>query len=438
MKVLKTMAMGLLLGVLFTQTAGADLVSMRNKGSHWKIVLDYTGGISHYEMGFAYGRALAEHFPDLPARIDSYLSQTLTQEYAELCISRFASLDVPEVYVQELNGISDAMELADKSRLGDGKLSRVEFFLNNYLADVAPPTECSGLAVWGEHTAEGRVLVGRNLDLHTPGRAVLGAANAVVVAKNGEQSCCRIGYTAFMPVLTAFKPNGLFVAALDSGLTRPRARQDDPANPILVPARHKEVRSSWLYALRYAVENFQTVSAVADYMTSRSYHWNHNILIADRTRAVVVENNISGPEGWSGGPVVRDVTSELNYGVEPWALADSISVVNSFIANGNFDNHTNALRNVRRRHNQLTLLSRKSADGRVNIRDMIAIQSWYQGDKPGSIAQGDIFNRDWRVYTAQSMVFCPNTLELRVYFDTGGPEAGLPTAPDYETVAVDF
>jgi len=438
MKLSKTMAMGLLLTVLFAQTAGADLVSMRNKGSYWKIVLDYTGGITHYEMGFAYGRALADHFPDLPAQIDRHLAQSLSQEHAERCISRFASLDVPEAYVQELNGIADAMKLTEKSRLGDGKLSRVEFFLNNYLADVASPTECSGLAVWGEHTAEGRVLVGRNLDLPTPGRPLLGATNAVVVSKNGDKSCCRIGYTAFMPVLTAFKPNGLFVAAFDSGLTRPRARSDDPANPIMVPARHKQVRSSWLYALRYAVENFQTVAAVADYMTSRDYHRNHNILIADRSRAVVVENNISGPEGWSGGQVVRDVTSELNYGVEPWTVADSLSVVNSFIAKGNFDNHTNALRNVRRRHNQLRLLRGKSADGRVNVRDMIAIQSWYQGEKPGSIAQGDLFNYGWRVYTAQSMVFCPNTLELKVFFDTGAPEGGLPKAPVYETVAVDF
>jgi len=135
MKLSKTMAMatamGLLLTVLFVRTAGADLVSMRNKGSYWKIVLDYTGGITHYEMGFAYGRALADHFPELPARIDRYLAQSLSQEHAERCISRFASLDVPEAYIQELNGIADAMKLTEKSRLGDGKLSRVEFFLNN-------------------------------------------------------------------------------------------------------------------------------------------------------------------------------------------------------------------------------------------------------------------------------------------------------------------
>jgi hypothetical protein len=438
MKPLRSILLACLLFLpLFSNTVLADLVSMRNKGSHWRIVLDYSGGISCYEMGVAYGRTLTENIPGLAARIDRYLAENLTQAYAELCISRFSSLDVPEDYIQELNGISDGMRLAGETRIGDGRLSRVEFFLRNYLADVTRATECSGLAVWGEQTPDGSVLVGRNLDMPTKGRALLSAGNAVVVIKNGERSHCRIGYLGFMPVLTAFRPNGLFVAAIDAGLTRPRALPDDPPNPIIVASRYRQERSSWVYALRHAVEHYDTIEAAAGYLTSLRYHRNHNVLIADRSRAVVVENNVSGPEG-EGDQLIRDVSTPLNYGVEPWDPADSIGVVNSFIASGNYDNHTTALRNVRRRHNQLRLLRQKAADETVSLRDLIDIQSWYRGETPGSIFDGSIFNYDWRVYTAQSMVFSPKGLTLRVFFDTGTPEGGLPEQPVYRDVTVGF
>jgi hypothetical protein len=438
MKRLKSLLLFCLLALFFAATAGADLVTIRNKGSYWRVRLDYSGGISAYEMGIAYGRALDAHLPGIRARIDRYLAERLPQGYAELCISRFSSLDVPEAYVQELNGICDALELTDETELGDGELSRVEFFLHNYLFDVASPTECAGLAVWGGHTAEGGVLVGRNLDLETDSRPLFSRQNAVVFVNKGKQSYCRIGYASLLPVFTAFRPNGLFAAAINSGLTRPKALPEDPPNPIAVPARYREERSSWLYSLRYAVEHYDTAEAVARYMTSRDFHWNHNILIADKRHAVVVENNISGPAGWQGRQLVRTVRTELNYGVEPWDIGDSISVVNSFIAKGNYDNHTNALRNARRRHNQLNLLRRRSADGKVSLSDMIAMQSWYRGDAPGPVFSGDIFNHDWRVYTAQSMVFVPAALELRIFFDTGTPAAGLPKNPVYESVPVEF
>ena len=411
-------------------------VTITDKERYWEVVMDFAGDTSYYEMGKMYGQAVREKLPDYPATTDAYLANMLPQFYADMCIKRFASVKVPQDYLDELNGICDALGTIEENKLGDGKLSKDEFFLNNYISDVASMTECSGIAVWGNRSQDGTTIVGRNLDLHTSNRLGTANSNALIIVRNGEKSYCSVGYLGFMPVMTAFKPNGLFVAVFDSGLTRPKALPDDPQNPVIVPANYKKVVPSWLYSVRYSIENFSTIDEVVRYMTSHDYHWNHNIMVADTKHAVVIENNISGPEGWQGKQLIRDEKTEVNYGVEPWELSNSIGVVNSFVAKGNYDNHTNALRNVRRRHNQIKFLKEKGDT--VSFDDIVAIQSWYKGDKPGSIFSGDLFNYDWRIYTALSLVFCPNTLKLKVFFDNGVPKDGPPVKPQYEEIKVNF
>jgi len=418
------------------KTAFCGNVTLTNKGNYWEVVMDYTGDSTYYEMGKKYGQALLEKIPDFHVGIDSYLAKILPQFYADICIKRFPSVEIPKEYLEELNGICDAFGVIDTNKLGDGKLSRDEFLLNNYISDVSSMTECSGIAVWGNRSKDGTTIVGRNLDLHTSNRSGTAKNNAVITVKNGKKSYCTIGYLGFMPVLTAFKPNGLYVAVFDSGLTRPKALPDDPGNPVIVAADYKKVVPSWVYSVRYSIENFSTIEEVARYMTSHDYHWNHNILVADSERAVVIENNISGPAGWQGKQLVRDEKTELNYGVEPWKIDNSIGVVNSFVAKGNYDNHTNALRNVRRRHNQIKLLAQKG--DKVTFDDVVAIQSWYKGKKPDSIFLGDLFNYDWRIYTAQSIVFCPKTLKLKAFFDNLEQPDGLPVKPNYDEIEVSF
>ena len=74
----------------------------------------------------------------------------------------------------------------------------------------------------------------------------------------------------------------------------------------------------------------------------------------------------------------------------------------------------------------------------MGFSDMIDIQSWYQGKAPASVFSGDIFNFDWRIYTAQSLVFNTASLELKIFFDTGTPRGSLPLKPVYERVTVRF
>lgn len=426
----------IVLSIFLTGSFAYGDVSITNKGDYWEVVMDYTNGKTYYEVGKEYGEALLKKMPNFSASTDAYLAGMLPQFYADMCIKRFASLKVPQEYMDEQKGICDGLGAIDTNKLGDGKLSKDEFSLNNYIGDIATMTECSAVAVWGTRSKDGNTIVGRNLDLHTFSRFNLAKTKAITIVKNGGKSYCMIGYLGFMPALTAFKPNGLFISVYDSGLTRPKALPDDPKNPVIVPANYKKVASSFVYSARYAIENFSTIDEVADYMTSQDYHWNHNIMVADTKHAVVIENNISGPPGWKGKQLVRDENTELNYGVEPWKISNSIGVINSFVAKGNYDNHTIALRNVRRRHNQIKLLKEKGE--KVSFDNIVAIQSWHKGEKPGSIFLGNIFNYGWRIFTAQSMVFCPNTLKLKIFFDQGEPKDGLTPHPEYKEIRVKF
>lgn len=422
-------------------------VTLENKGTYWEVVMDYTTGKTPYEMGKELGEAIIQAVPDYQALMDTSLTTGFGgfQQYVDMCYGRFDSVEVHQKYVDELEGLAAGLDVVDESALGDGKLSRDELFLFNYQADVAHPTECSAIAVWDGLSKTGHTLVSRTLGLHTYTRGG-GETNSVLTVKDGEKSYSNIGYLGFMGILTAFKPNGLYLAVFDSGLTQPAHNPGDK-NPVVMPADYSRTTSSLVFDARYALENFSTMDEVCEYMTSKDYHWNHNWLVADTEQAKVIENNISGPEGWTGKQLVRDVETPLNPGVEAWVLDDSgttdthsIGIVNSFVAEGNYDNHTTHPRNVNRRHSQVEQLKQKLEEkgGKLDLGDLESIQTYYQGDKPASIYTGDLYNYDWRIYTAQVILFCPNTLEVLVFFDTGEPEGGLPLPPVFEEVSAGF
>jgi len=425
-------------------------VTVEDKGTHWEVVMDYTTGKTPYEMGKELGEAIIQAFPDYPATLDGWYACALrgAEGYMLVCSQRFDSVEVDQKYLDELEGLADGLGLVDETSVGDGQLSRDELFVLNYYADVLHMWECTAIGVWGERSKTGDVLTSRTLGLPTSGcKAFLGELNSVLTVKDGKKSFCSVGLLGFMGLLTAFKPNGLYMAVLDCGLTQPKHNPEDEPHPVIVPADYSRTTSSICFSARYALENFSTIDEIGDYLTAKDYHWNHLWFVADTEQAKVIENNISGPEGWTGKPLVRDVETELNPGVEPWVLDDSgipdthsIGVVNSFVAKGNYDNHTTHPRNVNRWHSQIEQLKQNLEEkgGKLDLSDLESIQTYYQGDKPGSIYIGDLYNYDWRVYTAQVYLFCPNTLELWVFFENNQVEDGLPLPPVFEKVSPRF
>lgn len=459
MKNLRRMTLGIVFVLVLTLAACTSIkpdvprtsVTVENKGTYWQVVMDYASGKSHYELGRELGKAIIQAFPDFPAVVDAFWLAFLGNEpqFAGVFFQRLGSLEIEQKYVEEIEGIAAGLDVIDENLAGDGRLSRDELYILTYFVDITPIWQCSQIAVWGKNSKKGHTLIARNLDvMRGPTlRPMIAKLHSVVTVKNGKESFCNVGMLGNMGIFTAFKPNGLYLALNYSGLTKPKTYRDDPMPSIIVPSDYSRRASSMLFAARYAIENFSTMDEICAYMTSKVYHYNHCWLVADTKEAKVIENNFSGPKGWTGRQLVRDVKTELNPGVEPWVLDDSgtldaysIGLVNSFVAKGNYDNHTTHPHNYTRWHNQIEQLKKtlKLKGGKLELSDLVAIQTYFQGDKPASMAFGDLYNYDWRVYTGQVILFCPNTLELQIFFDTNEPQDGLPIHPIFEKVSPRF
>lgn len=303
---------------------GGEPVVITDAGTHYQVVLDYSSGLTPREMGAAYGAAIAEACPDFESLMDGYITYLVGEYEYQEGLRRVGELkpNLPADIREEIEGLGESLSTTDDI-YGDGKLSPNEVYALNLLSDIIRTCQCSGLGVYGGASADGVPRVARLLDWD--GGGFLARLHAVVTIKNGSQSVCLIGYLGHQGAITALNDDGVFAGVLDSPTGEPYA---------------VEGRRSYVLDLRYALETCTDLEAVAAYLAedSRDYCYNHNVLLADGDGVAVLENNFSGA-GAAMQRALRYDDSRLNPGVT-WDHDDAVAVVNSFVRDGNHDNHT--------------------------------------------------------------------------------------------------
>ncbi len=418
----------MMLLIIFTVTffSGCDFenaVSLNYVGEYptgyLHVELDYRTGISRYEMGALYAKKLIELYPDFEARNAFIFSLISPEQYSTLLERTLLIKDqIPLIYQEEIDGIASQFSGGNIDSQYDGVLSVNELYYLNLTMDVgmfASP-QCSALAVYGKRSETGNTLMGRIVDFP------FGYEQAVFVIKNGYHSSVSIGGPLSMTHITNISRKGIFGAILSSSTVT--TFPDDAAN---IPYH------SYSFDLRYAIEHLPTLQMVAMYMKQHNYTINHLILLSDKKKAVVLENNFTG-DGFNMRREVRTENSKLHEGVV-WDFDDAIAVVNSFLLAGNYNNHQIYDYNVNRFQEykeQLALMGDS-----VNLDELQQIVTFYQGDKP---EYGEIYS----TLTQTIVLFDAKNYILKVFprnstMDfTTGQQVPPPLVPEFYDVKIDF
>lgn len=416
-------------------------VSIEKTDTHYNVVIDYTTGATRSEVGKEYGELIKQILPDFETVVDSCLADfnnigNLEQQYSQLItpqdnnyaamIANVAKIkpQIPVEYRDEIEGLASAMSGGTTDTVSDNKLSVDEVYILSILPDVIRACQCNGVGVWGSLSSTGNNMVGRTLDFYSGSKRQFAQCNAVTTIKNNDSSICLVGFLGQFCAVTVFNKAGVFAGILDS--------------PELVSntGNFNNSPRSYVMDLRYAVElaGYTSLEDVAGYMTdnSRNYVFNHNILLADKTDTQVVENDLLHNRA------LRNSTSQLRSGVS-WNFTEAICVVNSFVLDGNFDNHSGNT-NSKRWASFTSQLTGAVAGGKITPDALRSVMSYHDlSDADASIYRGpeyeaaSIWNTD--LCSIQQVFYVPATGELKAYFL---PVSGPLENPVFKDITVNF
>ena len=400
-------------------------VQIIDRGNYYEVTMDYTCGIDHYGMGVELGRKILQIKPDYEQLIDSYIAKVVFDQYLyNVFISRVHDIkpQMNQAYQDEIDGMASQFSGGDVNGIGDNKVSKDELYLVQLLADAVRGSQCSGISVYGVRSETGHPITARIMDWTDGVKNQLAQVQAVTTIKYDEsksnciigygcKSICLIGYLGHLAMITGFNSNGVFAGILDSSTGAAYSSTD---------------KYSYTNDLRFALENYGTLNDVANYVTnpSRNYPFNHNVLLSDGQTSKVLENNFSGT-GTKMQRALRSDTSALNTGIT-WEFADAVAVVNSFLLQGNHDNHAGNLSNMNRWGSIKTQLQNYGET--ITLDEMKLIASFDNDDGPDSQSDGDIYNSG----TQQIVLFQPDNFHFEVAFR---PKSGILQAdPVFEEI----
>ncbi|HSO85665.1 MAG TPA: C45 family autoproteolytic acyltransferase/hydrolase [Draconibacterium sp.] len=418
--------------ILLAQNSSVQIFSIPEKavqiidcGNYYQVIMDYTTGISHYDMGVELIQKILQTKPDYEQLMDSYIAEAAVyQSYYNTFISRVDDIkpQMHKSYQYEIDGMASQLSGGNVNVMGDNKVSKDELYMIQLLGDVARATQCSGISVYGARSETGHPMTARILDWYDGTKRQLAQLQAVTIIKYDEsksncligygcKSICLIGYLGHLTMITGFNTDGVFAGILDSGTSADYSSTD---------------KYSFHTDLRFALENYGTLSDVAGYVTNpwRNYTFNHNVLLSDSQTSKVLENNFSGT-GKNMQRTLRSDTSALNPGIT-WGFTDAVATVNSFLLLGNHDNHTGNPSNMNRWESLKTQLQNYGET--ITLDELKQIASFDNNDGPGSQSSGDIYNSG----TQQIVLFQPDNFHLEVAFR---PKSGiLPANPVFEKI----
>lgn len=379
-----------------------SLVTIEQKETYSKIIIDYTTEANSTEVGKSYGEAIKKNFTNFEEDIDQYINNycelyaqqstsSSTIQLYNLFLSRIPKIwpRIPEKYRNELQGFASSLSNANNNVLNDGELSKDEIYLLNLLPDIGRLTQCSAISVFGSMSATGENIIGRNLDWYS-GKLV--KYNSITFSKHRKSnSVARIGYVGTLFTISGFNDKGVFASILDS-----------PTKETF----SAENKYAYTYDLRRALEQASSIEDIVSNMTSHDYTFNHNIFLGDIQKSGVLENDLDNNRE------LRTPDSTLKDGIE-WIFNDSVASVNAFLLSGNFENFSSVPSNTIRWEYITQKMSEFTNDGNVDKNEIKNLLTYKGSDgEVGPLNEGDIFNKR----TQQSIVFEPVSKNTQIYF----------------------
>ena len=154
-----------------TYTSKDGLCVIEKKPSYYEIWLHHDKGES-YAVGSAYAETIRALDMDYAAILEPYLYENINYAFPNLdgdytpVIDRINELmkNIPEEYLQEIKGFAETLSGGARGMESDGKMSCEEALLAQMVPDCVRGTNCSALAVWGEKSETGEMILSRTLD----------------------------------------------------------------------------------------------------------------------------------------------------------------------------------------------------------------------------------------------------------------------------------
>ena len=248
---------GLLLVPAKLVMAEPEYVQIMDKGNYFLVSIDGQSA-SHSAIGSELASKILAAVPDIEWLLDSYIAEGAETDFTyDLVLSRVNEIrsQVPTEYQNEVDAMSAALGQGTPSVRGDGQLSRDELWLLNLITDVARETQCSAVGLYKGRSATGRTMVARLLDWDVGSSNQLAKIQAVYKINNGSKSITTIGFLGLQAVLSGYSDDNVFVSILDSGTGH---------------AYSSPGKRSYVFDLRYALENENSLVGIANYMTNPS------------------------------------------------------------------------------------------------------------------------------------------------------------------------
>lgn len=311
---------------LETYASKDGLCVIYKKQDYYDVILDYESG-TYEQVGAAYGEVCHEIFAQEEDVLEGYLYENIVLAFPDLegdytpvekRMNHLMEGLEPE-YLEEMEAFAMALSDGEKGFVKNGKISYEEACLLQMVPDALRGTACFALSLWGEQTKDHNRYSSRVLEWNTGSEWQMQSIHAVVHMKNHEKSYLSIGYLGILNVLTAINDHGVMIGELDVGI--------DGAN------YESEGKKCYTYALRYAVENYDTAGEAADYLVAHAqeYTYSANVLVNDENSSYCVEL-CTNPQ--FGDAMVRDENTPLREGYV-WDNPDSLCIINDYITVGN-------------------------------------------------------------------------------------------------------
>ena len=352
-EIISTMNLINIMNKLYKGSVEVRYIGEEKKG-YYEVILNYNGD-SDYHMGQLYGEALVSQYPTLESGFVNYLSALSTAEY-DVIMTRIQLIrnQIPNEYRDFISGLASKFNGGTNNDKDDGVLSVDEVFYFSLIGEVHRSSQCSVIAVHDSASGTHKPIIGRLLDWS-------GAPHgAVFYINKGRKKIVNIGNSLLsLSVTTGLNKHGIFVATLDAPTGEP------------FPDLSSDTYYAYHFDLRYALENYNTINAIADYLSQRKYTYNHLIVIGNTKTVKVLENNLNGRR------VLRESNSELNAG-GTWGFSNAIAAVNAFLLKDNFDNFTISPSNTIRWQSIKDQLSAYlSSENLITVEEMKKIATYY-------------------------------------------------------------
>lgn len=388
-----------------------DNVTIEVMGSYYNVILDFTNGASHRQIGEEYGEAILMEMPTYEAVVDTYINYITNGSLYlyELYIKRVHDImpQLDQDYIDEIEGIASNFS-GEENTQGDDQVSLDEMFLFNLVPDVCRAHQCSAVAVYGDLSETGHTMTGRILEWHDQVKQL----NAIITYKNGEHSICSIGFLGYQGIITGVNDNKMFVGILDD---------------VTFGTYDSKDKRSYVFDLRHALENFDTIYDLAAYMISvdHQYAFSHLIIISDKNVSKVIENNFSA----QGCRLVREEDSELFDGVT-WDINHSIGCVNAHISEEHLSTTIMYPGNGARWDKMKEELISKGDS--VTAQELKEVISYWSGNEPRSQIRGDLYTNS----TIYLCLYNSETNELECFF--APKNEPMPVIPEFVSIPLEF